>query len=631
MTTPDLNLAMSLSLKDKLIAPLQRVISQASSQMRDLSNTSDKTARSTAAVAENLAKIGRNSNVLRQGAGDMGRLADQTGRAAREAAKLDKTYRDINGRLRDSRGKFVGDGAGGAGGAFGMFGNLRGAFAGSMAFSHVVADPLRKAADYDTELRRLANTAYGGRSLDERRAGMANINAGIVGAVRAGGGSRDQAMAALNELVGSGTYKDVNEALAVLPVLMRGSTASGAAAGDLATIAIRARQSMGISDAAGLQDLLDRAMGAGQSGGFELRDMAKWLPQQMAAARSIGLQGMSGMTTLLAANQASVITAGTRDEAGNNLVNLLGKISSSDTARDFAGQGIDLTGSLARANARGMNSLDAFVGLVDKVVGSDPRFVAAQKAAQSAKGSDRAAAMSAQADLLQGSSVGKVIQDRQALMALIGLMNNREYLARVTSDINGSKGTIDSAAALITEGAGYKFDQRNFEVERAQTEAMTGANSAITKLADAQIDLYQRYPGFAEALEGAKVAVMGLTAAAAAAGAINLLSGGAGILGRTTVAGATAVGGAALGIGGATLAGMGAIASMTSTRTVENNLENFSEVADNPMLSAMSGDAGIAAAIMSVAERPVQVNVHLDGRQIEAAVTARQDQKGKRQ
>lgn len=609
MTTPDLNLAMSLSLKDKLIAPLQRVVSQASSQMRELASNSDKTARSTASVADNLAKVGKNASGARQAAREVRNLGDETARTHREMSKLQQLSGKLGGLLR--------------GGAA--------AYAGSLAFSHVVADPLRKAADYDTELRRLANTAYGGRPLDERRAGMASINAGIVSAVRSGGGSRDQAMSALNELVGSGVYKDVNEALAVLPVLMRGSTASGAAPGELATIAIRARQSMGISDAAGLQDLLDRAMGAGQAGGFELRDMSRWLPQQMAAARSIGLQGMSGMTTLLAANQASVITAGTRDEAGNNLVNLLGKIASQDTARDFAEQGIDLTGSLARANSKGMNSLDAFVGLVDKVVGSDPRFRAAQKAAQSAQGSDRAAAMSAQADLLQGSSVGKVIQDRQALMALLGLMNNREYLARVTSEINGSKGTIDSAAALITEGAGYKFDQRNFEVERAQTEAMTGANSAVSKLAEAQIDLYQRYPGFAEALEGAKVAVTGLAAAAAAAGAVNLLSGGAALGGRVPVAGATAIGGAALGIGGAAIASMGTVASLASTRTVENNLDTFSEVADNGMLSAMSGDAGIAAAIMSVAERPVQVNVHLDGRQIEATVTARQDQKGKRQ
>ena len=46
------------------------------------------------------------------------------------------------------------------------------------------------------------------------------------------------------------------------------------------------------------------------------------------------MSGMGGLAKLLAANQAAVITAGTKDEAGNNLVNLLAKINSQDTAKD---------------------------------------------------------------------------------------------------------------------------------------------------------------------------------------------------------------------------------------------------------------------------------------------------------
>lgn len=608
MTTPDLNLAMSLSLKDKLIAPLQRVVSQASSQMRELASNSDKTARSTASVADNLAKVGKNASGARQAAREVRNLGDETARAHREMSKLQQLSGKLGGLLR--------------GGAA--------AYAGSLAFGHVVADPLRKAADYDTQLRRLANTAYSGKSLDERRAGVSTINGAVVNAVRVGGGSREDAMGALNALVGSGAYSDLSEALAVLPKVMRTATGSGGTASSLASIAVKARQSMDIRDPAQLDDLFDRAMAAGEAGGFELRDMERKLPEQMALARKAGLKGISGMTTLLAANQASLITAGSPDQAGNNLLNLLGKITSSDTAADFNKVGIDLTGSLARANSKGMNSLDAFVGLVDEVVKSDPRFVAAQKAAKNATGSDRASALEAQADLLQGSSIGKVIQDREALMALMALMNNREYLGTVTQKINASKGTIDSASALITESAGYKFDQRSFEAETKQIEAMTDANSAVAKLAEAQIDLYQRYPEFAKALEGTKVAVEALGVAALAAGGMSLLTKAVPMAGSFAV-GSTLSSGSMLGIGGATLASMGVIATLAATNTVENNLENFSEVADNPMLSAMSGDAGIAAAIMSVAERPVQVNVHLDGRQIEAAVTARQDQKGKRQ
>ena len=62
--------------------------------------------------------------------------------------------------------------------------------------------------------------------------------------------------------------------------------------------------------------------------------------------------------------------------------------------------------------------------MVDQVVAKDSRFQAARKGAAAAgNDADRRAAFEGQADILQGSAVGKVIQDRQALMALVALMN----------------------------------------------------------------------------------------------------------------------------------------------------------------------------------------------------------------
>lgn len=603
----DLNLAMVLSLKDKLVGPLNRAISQAERGFKELDKTAAATARSSATVADNLQKVGRQASSTRQATQEMRNLGRETERTGRELGKLQR----MSGMLR------------------GVANGVTRGVAGSLAFSHVVADPLRQAADYDTQLRQLSNTAYAGRSMADRRAGIGTMNTAIVNAVRYGGGKREGALAALNELVASGEFEDPAEAAAVLPSLMRGSTASGADPAALATIAIRARQSMGIKDAKGLANVLDMAMAAGQAGGFELRDMAKWLPQQMAVASGLGLSGVPGMSTLLAANQASVITSGTRDEAGNNLVNLLAKINSRDTARDFEAQGIDLTGSLAKARGQGMNALDAFVALVDKVASSDPRFARAKQAAADAQGSDKAAAMEAQAKLLEGSSVGRVIQDRQALMALIALMNNRAYVSDVKGKIAGASGAIDDAFGLMKEGSGYIYDQRQFEIQRAQTEAMSTANSAVAELAKAQTDLYQRYPGFAEALEGAKVAVMGFAAATAGAAAASLLTGGgkaaatasAGKLAGAAKTGATAAAGV-LGIGALAAVAAPALASANENRA-------FVEAASDPM---NIGSAGMADMMADRLAQPVQVQVqvNLDGRQIESAVTTRQDQMGKR-
>ncbi|MEY5966083.1 phage tail tape measure protein, partial [Salmonella enterica subsp. enterica serovar Corvallis] len=83
---------------------------------------------------------------------------------------------------------------------------------------------------------------------------------------------------------------------------------------------------------------------------------------------------------LLGWNQASAITSGSPDEAGNNLNNLLLKLNSQDAANAAAriklpsGKGIDLSGSLAKAVGNGINPLEAFNTIVDKIVASNPAY-----------------------------------------------------------------------------------------------------------------------------------------------------------------------------------------------------------------------------------------------------------------
>jgi hypothetical protein len=76
-----------------------------------------------------------------------------------------------------------------------------------------------------------------------------------------------------------------------LPTLQKYSTASGADAKDLAQIAIRLKQSFGITDEQ-LPTALNMAIKSGQLGSFELKDQAKWLPQQLAAANALGMRGL---------------------------------------------------------------------------------------------------------------------------------------------------------------------------------------------------------------------------------------------------------------------------------------------------------------------------------------------------
>ncbi|MDB5802262.1 MAG: phage protein [Rhodocyclales bacterium] len=433
--------------------------------------------------------------------------------------------------------------------------------AGWAAGKMILGPPVKQTMDYDRQLAHLSNTAYAGKSMDARRAGMRTLDAAIISAVRTGGGTREGSLETLDKLVASGAYENVGDAAGVLPVLAKAGTASNASPTELADIAIRARQTFGISDVGGA---LNMAMKAGQLGGFELKDMAKWLPQQMAMARQSGLRGPEGFATLLAANQATAITAGTKDEAGNNLVNLLAKINSQDTARDAKKLGINLPGSLAAAREKGVNSLDAFVNLTDQIVARDKSFGTLRSKAAHATGDERKATYESMGDILQGSAVGKIVQDRQALMALVGIMNNRDYMQGIRNKVGNANGTTDDAFSLVAGTASYKTEQLVSEKAVAMQTAMDRINPSLGNFADNLAKTMRDWPGFSASIVAATT---GLTALAAAVGAGGLakmfLGGSAGSAAATAAAGATALGGTSMLPFALTgLAGVGIVAKM---------------------------------------------------------------------
>ncbi|WP_221048006.1 phage tail tape measure protein [Methylogaea oryzae] len=400
--------------------------------------------------------------------------------------------------------------------------------AGVAAGAYTLAQPVKRTMDYDLRLAHMANTAFSDKDVAGRRAGMSDLDNAIKAAVRAGGGTRDSAADALDTMIGSGALTAAESKSKLLDV-MKASTAYNASGEELAGIAIRAKQTFGIDDT---RAVFDMAGAAGQAGGFELKDMAKWLPSQMAAARSLGMSGERDFAKLVSANQASAITAGSKDEAGNNLVNLLAKINSQDTSKDFAKLGYDLTGSLALHRARGEDSLTAFVGFVDKIAAKDKRFTDLKAKAAATTGDEQKAALQGQVEILQSSAVGQVIQDRQALMALVGQMNNRQYGDTVRDKALASRWSADKPGATDTNfdviggTASFKTTRLSNEKAFAEQDAMGGFNNALGDAADKLADYAQQYPGLSTATVAATTALTTLAAAAGAAGLASTVMGG---------------------------------------------------------------------------------------------------------
>lgn len=382
--------------------------------------------------------------------------------------------------------------------AVGVAGGVTGAFFASKAL-------LDKPMDYSTRLAQMANTAFDDRDTNGRKAGKEELNASIISAVRYGGGSRDDAAGTLDNMISSGVV-GVEDAKRLLPGFMKSSSASGASAKDLSSIAIRSSQTMGIP-LNEVMDILDEANAAGKAGGFELRDMAKSLPQAMAGAKQSGLTGREGFRKVIAMLQASVITAGSKDEAANNVFNWLGKINSDDTAKDFKKQGIDLRGRLVSGREKGVDSADTFVALVDEVASKDKQYVALKAKLTNAKTKgEKEDTLSAMTDILQGGAIGKVIQDRQALMSLVSVMNNREYVAEIQKKMRTGKGSLGQDFNVMSDESGYKAQQLANNRDIAMSQAY-GAGSPLKALMDGANWAAEKFPILTAAVVGTTAAL----------------------------------------------------------------------------------------------------------------------------
>lgn len=408
----------------------------------------------------------------------------------------------------------------------GVIKGLDGVATGVIAGGATAAAMIKRPMDFDTMLADLANTAFADRDVIGRIKGISELETVINNAVRSGGGSRDTAASALNELIASGAVS-AKDAMQMLPDLQKAATASGADVKELTFIAIRAMQNYGLK-AQEIPLALSKAIKAGQAGGFELKDMSRWLPQMMSNSKGmLGMKGMEAFEKLLTMSQASVITAGTKDEAGNNLVNLIRKINSRDTAVDFARIGINLPKSLTKAMEDGVAAPDAFVDFVEQIAMKDKDFARLKKQADSEKGEKKQETLNAMADILQGSAIGSVIQDAQALSALIALMQNKNYVKDVEEQVRSETGrTAEDNFAVKKSRLGYQWQQTANESDIARSSVFNLIDSPLQAVLSSTTKLAKEFPLLSTGVAGAASAFAVIKAASIGSGITHLLRGG---------------------------------------------------------------------------------------------------------
>lgn len=433
--------------------------------------------------------------------------------------------------------------------------------AGSVAAAAVLNAPTKKALSYEEQLAYMADTAGAGKSVAEKTDLQKQLSDAVENARQfSKGAKREDVATALQTLIASGQFSD-QEAMALLPSVSRTAFAGQASSEDIAKTAIAMKQ-FGIRDV-GAE--FDQMLRAGQLGNFELKDMAKFLPEQLAMAKAVGYSGSAGLTELLAFNQVAMGQAGTQEAAGTNVVNLLQKLSGREFADSMAENIKPVSGDPRRKGSgkkgkmefdwatysmqqreKGVGAIEAFGGLLERQVAGDKRYKELQRKLATAKDDkERDATYKSMVDIIEGSILGKIIADRQAFMGALSAKYGKEKMASLKGELGPAASTIVSQSAEFLGAQNFaKANILSGNVDRANENAYGAVSGPLGSLLDGVNSLSVQFPKLTSAAYGAAIALSAIAAFGIGGAVFGRLGGGA------AAGGAGAAGAAAAGAGG---------------------------------------------------------------------------------
>lgn len=127
----------------------------------------------------------------------------------------------------------------------------------------------------------------------------------------------------------------------IMPAIANVAGAYQASAVDVAKTAFTAFDTLKVP-AGEMAKAFDSLANAGKMGNFELKDMARYLPEIAPGAQALGLTGMAAVDSLGAMLQISRKGAGTNEGAATNLYNFVSKALAPDAIKNFAKKNVDI-------------------------------------------------------------------------------------------------------------------------------------------------------------------------------------------------------------------------------------------------------------------------------------------------
>lgn len=205
----------------------------------------------------------------------------------------------------------------------------------------------------------------------------------------------------------------IDQQEAILDPTLKAAQAAGADGQTMAQAVIALQQNLGVKDAE-VPAALDMIAKGTKLGNFEVEAIAKNFPKLASQYGSTGRSGLPAVAELVALAQVTMKGAGSQDIAANNLDNIIGKLTSPDTVKNFEDKGFDIEALKKRSDKNGTPYMTDLIDQVMKMTGGDE------------------------------FRIGELFGDREAKAALRPLINFRDQYREWLNEIKTqSPGSVD--------------------------------------------------------------------------------------------------------------------------------------------------------------------------------------------
>ncbi|WP_070087230.1 phage tail tape measure protein [Pseudomonas sp. NBRC 111122] len=440
-----------------------------------------------------LRKLDNNLDALRKQGVEVGRLSREYQRLGREARAADL---QVKGHQQLQAGKD----------------SFKSNIGKTVAATAAVAAPTMISANYQAIIRDIAIKADIANKPQEQQ-----LTRTVIDTAADTGMARNGVADLVNQLVGAGM--DLDKALSYAPVAAKFAIGQGASGVDTASMIQALEQNAKISDPKVMQQALEAIAYQGQAGSFEASDMARWFPQLLANMEKSGITGIDAVTSLGSMLQVQMKTAGSSDEAANNLKNWIEKIGAGDVVKAYKDAGIDYQASLNTGLQKGMNVIEASMALAMRYVEkTDPAQAKKIKDAQAKidQEVDPEKARAALEALEKTLRTGDIFADMQVKAALTAYGQNRglyDELKANSADAKKVGGILDKNLAERRETSAQQWA----ETVQAADDAMRSIGDAIRPATDmAAKGLTAVAQGITKLSDGFPAVVMGIGGVVAA-------------------------------------------------------------------------------------------------------------------